>query len=208
MVPSEDLRLFWVQALSYLGIPSDPEHLVGPIAWSFAEGGWLQNAARFNPLNTTMRFPGSLAINVAGVQSYPAEGLGIRATVATLELPAYRSVVAELVNGDPFALAAAVGASPWGTSAQAIVACIPRARAALGLDPLSASPTPTPLPEELDMIAISQDGKTLAGVRTDGHLIVATVGPSGTYNDGGLVDLSDRGGAVNPAGGPWTFAQS
>ena len=54
--------------------------------------------------------------------------------------------------------------------------------------------------------AISSDGKTVVAVRTDDHLIVATVGPSGTFNDASLVDLTDVGIKENAAGGPWTFA--
>lgn len=49
-------------------------------AWSQAEGG----TAKWNPLNTTFRLPGSENYNSAGVQNYPAPTWGVYATGLTL----------------------------------------------------------------------------------------------------------------------------
>lgn len=62
-----------------------------------------------------------------------------------------------------------------------------------------------PPPLEDPMPTISSDGKTIVATRTDGHLIVIGVGPSGTFGDASLIDLTDRGTGVDAAGGPWTF---
>jgi hypothetical protein len=84
--------------------------------WESAEGGNWQNSATANPLNTTMPEPGSHAINSAGVQAYPSWPVGFTATVATLSNGDYPGILAALRAGDSAqAVAAAVGASPWGT---------------------------------------------------------------------------------------------
>jgi hypothetical protein len=206
MVTDADLIRFCAAVLGSLGIGVDHPHLVGPLAWCYAEGGWQRNAAQYNPWNTTLPWPGSVPINAVGVQSYPGFDIGLRATVATLRNGDYPLVLRALADGDAEQLAAGLMVEPWGTSGQLVRACIPRALQALGLSQPTNPPTD---PKELPMaLAISADGKTVAGVRTDGHLIVATAGPSGSFTDAALVDLSDRGQAVDAQGGPWTFAQS
>lgn len=75
--------------------------------------------------------------------------------------------------------------------------------------PPPGSTPPAHLPQEFkDMadIAISADGTTVAGIRSDGHLIVAKGGPTAAdWNNASLSDITDRGVATNPQGGPWTF---
>ena len=84
--------------------------------WENAEGGNWQNSATANPLNTTMPEPGSHSMNSASVQAYPSWPVGFTATVATLDNGNYPGILAALRAGDNAgAVAAAVGASPWGT---------------------------------------------------------------------------------------------
>jgi hypothetical protein len=84
--------------------------------WENAEGGNWQNSATANPLNTTMPEPGSHSINSAAVQAYPSWPVGFTATVATLNNGNYPGILGALRAGDNAgAVAAAVGASPWGT---------------------------------------------------------------------------------------------
>ena len=84
--------------------------------WENAEGGNWANSAAANPLNTTLPEPGSHSINSAGVQAYPSWPVGFTATVATLNNGDYPGILGALRAGDNAqAVAAAVGASPWGT---------------------------------------------------------------------------------------------
>lgn len=82
-------------------------------------------------------------------------------------------------------------------------------RPAYASAPQKPPTAPTPLPQEvLNMadIAISADGNTVTGIRSDGHLIVATsTGGAAGWNNASLSDLTDRGQATDAAGGPWTF---
>jgi hypothetical protein len=107
----------WARAL--LRADSDPRtrcNLDGVTAWERAEGGHFANAARYNPLDSTMREPGSWSMNPVGVQAYPSWRAGFRATLATLHNGLYGNVLAALRAGDSAqAIADAVAASPWGT---------------------------------------------------------------------------------------------
>ena len=107
----------WAQALlSRLEVPASPENLRAIVAWEQAEGGHWRNDARFNPLDTTRREPGSWPINAVGVQAYPSWDEGLTATVSTLRNGLYGGIVAALRAGDCAAcVAGAVASSPWGT---------------------------------------------------------------------------------------------
>lgn len=131
----------WCQmVLAAIGAPVDDAHLVGPLAWCFAEGGWQHNDAMYNPWNTTQRLPGSRSVNAAGVQSYVSLAQGVAATVQTLENGRYGLVLAALDSGNAPALALAVGQSHWGTSGALLYQLIPRAAAYLGANPALGSP--------------------------------------------------------------------
>jgi hypothetical protein len=93
----------WAQAtLAGLGAPHDPNTPQGRAnitfleAWRKAEG----TAARFNPLATTLRAPGSSDFNTTGVQNYATPNDGIAATVATIKA-GYPHITAMLRAGDP-----------------------------------------------------------------------------------------------------------
>lgn len=102
--------------ITRLGVPDTSENERAVVAWERAEGGHFVNDARFNPLNTTMRAPGSGGMNSVGVQSYPDYETGMAATLATIRLPFYEQVIAALRAGDSAEnVVRAIGESPWGT---------------------------------------------------------------------------------------------
>jgi len=86
------------------------------VAWEGAEGGNWGNPARYNPLDTTMREPGSWSMNSVGVQAFPSWREGLQANVATLRNGYYGGTISALNAGNSAQAAAdAVAASPWGT---------------------------------------------------------------------------------------------
>lgn len=107
----------WARAfLAEAGLPRTRCNLAAVRAWEAAEGGHWHNTAAFNPLNTTMREPGSRPINSVGVQAYTSWAQGLAASAATLNNGLYSVTVASFRAGDDArATANAVAASPWGT---------------------------------------------------------------------------------------------
>lgn len=107
----------WAAALlSSGGWPQTGCNLAAVTAWEAAEGGHWSNTARFNPLDTTQREPGSWSMNSVGVQAYPSWPEGFAATLTTLRNGRYGAILAALSAGDNAqAVASAVAASPWGT---------------------------------------------------------------------------------------------
>lgn len=74
------------------------------IGWSQAEGGGITNKATFNPLNTERVETGSVNFSTgkagSGVQAYPDNGAGIKATVDALQNGLYGALVNALKTGD------------------------------------------------------------------------------------------------------------
>lgn len=105
---------FYEAVLRGLEAPVTPNTLALIYAWRQTEGG----KATYNPFNTTKKMPGSTLYgkNVAGVQNYTSPQQGVDATVATMLLPYYTSVI-QLLRADatPVDVANAIIASPWGT---------------------------------------------------------------------------------------------
>jgi len=97
-----------------LGGKVTPEKLRFFSAWAQAEG----TKAQYNPFATTRKgFQGETQFNSVGVKNYPDLKTGIKATVDTLKLSYYTSIV-DLIrspNATAEDLAKAVAASPWGT---------------------------------------------------------------------------------------------
>ena len=107
---------FAVALLKTLGDPVTSQNTQAIVAWCQREGGAWKSPSHFNPLNTSLRMPGSHAINGDGVQSYTSWSEGLTATVATLNSPSYRRILAALSAGNSVqAVESAVSASPWGT---------------------------------------------------------------------------------------------
>jgi len=140
-------RTAWAVALlPARKLPISVNGLVAVVAWETAEGGGFGNEAQNNPLNTTQDWPGSWTINSDGVRGYATYADGLWATVQTLGYGAYVGILAALKAGaDPYATATTVGATPWGTPASLMSACIPEAQAAV-----AANYSP-PQPKETDV---------------------------------------------------------
>lgn len=84
------------------------------VAWETAEG----TSAKFNPLATTKKMPGSSRFNQVGVQNYPSLQTGIKATQQTLAEHGfgYESILAAIkANAAAKEILEAVAASAWGT---------------------------------------------------------------------------------------------
>ncbi len=72
----------WLHAFyDALGVPHTTRNARAGVSWIHAEGG----TARWNPLNTTQRMPGSWDYNNVGVQNYPDFETGLAATVKTIK---------------------------------------------------------------------------------------------------------------------------
>jgi hypothetical protein len=107
---------FAVALLKTLGDPVTPQNTQAILAWCQREGGAWNSPAHFNPLNTSLKMPGSHGINGDGVQSYTSWSEGLTATVATLNSGMYRGILAALSAGNSVqAVENAVASSPWGT---------------------------------------------------------------------------------------------
>ncbi len=101
--------------LKGIGAPVTAQNIRAFQAWQRAEGG----SARFNPFNTTQPMSGASSYNSIGVRNYSSASQGIRATIETLKNGHYGNVLTALRRGNNAGkVAAAVGASPWGTSGQ------------------------------------------------------------------------------------------
>ena len=110
-------QLTWAQALLMaMRLPVTADNVAAITAWEMAEGGHWYNTAYYNPLNTTQSMPGATVFNSVGVKAYTSWKQGLQATVITLKNGYYGGIIDALRRGnDSTAVAAAVGASPWGT---------------------------------------------------------------------------------------------
>lgn len=105
---------FYEAILRGIGAPVTGNTLALIYAWRQTEGG----KASYNPFNTTLKLPGSTRYktNVANVQNYLTPQDGVTATVRTMLLSHYTSII-NLLRADatPLDVANAIIASPWGT---------------------------------------------------------------------------------------------
>lgn len=120
---------FAVALLKELGYPETWRNKVALVSWMAAEGGpsvdgsWNPPQARFNPLNTTLRMPGSTDFNWVLVQNYTSFKQGVEATAKTLR---GRRVGYGLIrrhlrrNHEPIRTLRAVERSDWGTGGLAL----------------------------------------------------------------------------------------
>lgn len=122
---SEITREMWAQSfLRWCGFPYEGirgrRNMVALIAWQAAEGGPEAPQAKFNPLNTTRRMPGSTDFNWVHVQNYTSESSGLEATARTLfetnPIFGYTPIINRLRRGArPRSTLDAVESSSWGT---------------------------------------------------------------------------------------------
>ena len=128
---------FAVALCRSLGAPVTQSNVQFIIAWAHVEGGNWNNAAHFNPLNTTLDLPGATSMNSVGVKAYTSWDQGIAATAATLRNGRYDDIVAALQGGDAsVAAASSQGLRTWsgggyGTVIEAIPGAGPAARQAI-----------------------------------------------------------------------------
>jgi peptidoglycan hydrolase CwlO-like protein len=110
-------QLTWAKALLVaMRLPVTADNVAAVTAWEMAEGGHWYNTAYYNPLNTTQSMPGATVFNSVGVKAYTSWKQGLEATVKTLKNGYYGGIIDALRRGnDASGVAAAVGASPWGT---------------------------------------------------------------------------------------------
>jgi hypothetical protein len=110
-------QLTWARALLVaMRFPVTADNVAAVTAWEMAEGGHWYNTAYYNPLNTTQGMPGATVFNSVGVKAYTSWKQGLEATMITLKNGYYGGILDALRRGnDATAVAAAVGASPWGT---------------------------------------------------------------------------------------------
>ena len=148
-------RVLWaVELFSRMGWVAQRNNLTAEVAWETAEGGGFGNIAANNPTNTTQYEPGCWVVNSVGVKAYPTAALGMQATVTTLLYPAYDSIRADMAdNAAPDVIAAAIGASPWGTPGGLIAECVPESAAAI-----DKYWTPPPTPSEDAMFIREPNG--------------------------------------------------
>ena len=100
--------------LQYVRLPVCKNNLIAIVAWEANEG----SRATWNPLDTTLRMPGSTNFNSVGVQNYRSLTQGLQATVLTLNKGAiiyrYGGIVAALTACAPaIETAQAVAGSNW-----------------------------------------------------------------------------------------------
>lgn len=106
-------RHLWVRdLLAELGVPGSYYNALAVVAQIQAEGG----NARFNPLNTTLKVPGSTDYNSVPVQNYTSWEQGLHATVVTLRQVNMVLLMRALKQGTSSAAYwQALAQSPWGT---------------------------------------------------------------------------------------------
>ena len=81
--------------LDALGAPRTDSNVAFLVAWMGREG----TSAAFNPLATTLPWPGSTDFNSVGVRNYPTLAAGVAATAQTLT-SGYPAIVGDLRAGD------------------------------------------------------------------------------------------------------------
>lgn len=115
----------WDVALLYgIGSHPTPDRLRFLKAWAACE----RSNAHFNPLNTTLRLPGSVSFNRVGVQSYQDFMQGNAATLLTIRLPAYVELrrALSILSLPAVAIAEHSGKSldTWGTGRARVIAAL------------------------------------------------------------------------------------
>jgi len=117
-VQQKDTQLGWAsKVLQGIGAPVTANNLRAIVSWMHAESSSNNNYQTWNnPLNTTRKASGSIPKNGVGVQEYVNEDQGVQATIDTLKLDFYKSIVADFKNNAaPSETIKDITASKWGT---------------------------------------------------------------------------------------------
>lgn len=116
-----DVKKWATKFLSGIGAPTSPANMNAIGIWAQAEGGWINNDAAFNPLDTTYKLSNSSSMNSSGVQAYANMNQGVHAAIATLlgnqaDQRGYTRIVNALRNDKGTSeVLKAIDASKWGT---------------------------------------------------------------------------------------------
>jgi hypothetical protein len=89
-------RDFASALLAGLGVPTSSNNIQTIISAEAIEGGFMSNAAAYNPLNTTQTMPGSHGVTGVGVQAYTSWDQGLQAIIKTLKNGYYNDILASL----------------------------------------------------------------------------------------------------------------
>jgi hypothetical protein len=109
--------------LQRLGLPTTANNIAALVAFQAHEGGHMNNAAAYNPINTTLKLPGSHPVTKIGVQAYSSWEQGLEATAKTLAQGNMGAITAALArSASPDETLRAVASSPWGCTICANVA--------------------------------------------------------------------------------------
>lgn len=100
---------FAASVLKTAGFPVTAANVASVEAWVRREGGGGVN----NPLNTTLRMPGSSSFNSVGVQNYGSLSTGILATARTLLGGGYSDLIAAFKSGNGLCGRSFGGLSTW-----------------------------------------------------------------------------------------------
>lgn len=92
-----------VQVLAGIGNPAPSANIKAFLsAWAGEEGGWINNACMYNPLNTMEDAPGATqcANTITGIKSYADFNSGVNAAVQTLRNGQYPNLLHALQTND------------------------------------------------------------------------------------------------------------
>lgn len=89
------------------------ENVIAIVTWAACEG----TKAAYNPLATTIKFPGGTNFNTHGVKNYRQYLDGVDATLNTLRAKEYRRIMGLILSGKAKAeqIVEEIGRSRWGT---------------------------------------------------------------------------------------------
>jgi hypothetical protein len=109
---TKGMKSFARSVLSGLGAPTNKNNMAAMLQWMRAEGGHWHNSAKYNPLNTTLKMPGSHSAGTAqsSIKAYNSWDSGVQATINTLTSG----------NHTAYGYDAIVGAFQSGSSQQAV----------------------------------------------------------------------------------------
>jgi hypothetical protein len=110
-------QTFAEAVLTRMGYHPTKLNVADLMSWEAREGGHWHNAAKYNPLNTTMSVGVCHAMNSVGVKAYSSWENGIKATCKTLSLneAGYSEIRGALKKGGTGDFGSIVAASAWGT---------------------------------------------------------------------------------------------
>lgn len=166
--------------LKRLNIPQSSGALQALVGWEKAEGGNWNNDARYNPLNTTQGAPGAGNTGAQGnIKAYTSWGQGLNATVQTLKNGRYNPILSALKQGDPSAVASAIGQTPWGTSGGLVRQTILGTKAPSSASPIGGSGGGGTVPINSPTNAPTTSGSS-GGDDANAAALLALLGQQGT----------------------------